>query len=228
MKFETNAGSVRDRIAQLRDGVIPQALNRTLQPERWRALARMEAESTLRAIADPAQALFIPNFISTLIAGMLPDGFWLAMRSPFAMEQTVADFQAARAAVSPKDLGQNLFYQDLQRFDELITEWVATEKRKDARDAGKSDEEIGHFIAYLMLTPTPTPRERAAREKLMPHIVDFLQRRQAASRLPAEVVETWLRAVAVAWRIMICAHLPAMLKTELRATALPEEGRKAA
>jgi len=41
----------------------------------------------------------------------------------------------------------------LNQFDRMMTDWAATEKRKDQRDWDKLDEDIGHFMGYLMLTP---------------------------------------------------------------------------
>ena len=96
-----------------------------------------------------------------------------------------------------------------------MVEWVRTEKRKDERDAGKTDEEIAQFISHLLLTPNPTAREAAARESLLPHIIDFLQRKQAVARLPATTVDLWLRAVLAAWREMVRARFPMVLHEEL-------------
>ena len=131
--------------------------------------------------------------------------------------QTMQDIQAARVAVNPVDLSQNLFLQEVQKFEDLMTQWVQTEKDKDRRDAGKTDEEIGNFISYVMLTPVPTPRMMEARVALMPHIADFLKRQQASARLDGATVETWLRAVVAAWRNLVRDLFPQRFCKELNA-----------
>ena len=50
-----------------------------------------------------------------------------------------------------RDLSQNLFLGEVQNFEEMLLEWVANEKNKDRRDAGKSDAEIAGLISWIML-----------------------------------------------------------------------------
>jgi hypothetical protein len=45
-------------------------------------------------------------------------------------------------------------------------------------------------------------KEAAARQKLMPYIVDFINRKQAMDRLDAATVEVWLRAVHEIWWVL--------------------------
>ena len=217
--------AVCDRVTRLKNRDIPAAMRTALHPGQWRPLATEEAEKTLTAIAAPNQRQFIGDFIRSIFVDVFaPNGFFLRMKSPFHAVQTVADYQAARSAVQPSDLGQNLFTKDVAAFEELMAEWVGTEKRKDRRDTGKSDEDIGNWIAYEMLAPdgghlvsSGPNKDRPVRDVFMPYIVDFLQRKAAASRLDAAVVDAWLRAVLAAWRRMVRALFPNIFRTALRA-----------
>jgi hypothetical protein len=147
------------------------------------------------------------------------------MNSPFPPDQTLADMAAARAAASPVDLAQNLFLQEVQKVEDWLTQWVEQEKNKDQRDTGRTDEQIAHFIAYVMFTPdggryivrNGPNKGRLVRDVFMPHIVDFLQRKQAGGRLDAATVDAWLRAVLAAWRNMVRDLFPQKFHAELRA-----------
>lgn len=217
MRVESNIAGVIGRVERLRRHDIPAALKQALDPAKWLELAWREAERTLWALAKPEQWTHVPRFLETLKALPVADGFRLRMRTPFLASATLTDLQAARAAVSPRDLNENLFLGRVQQFEEWITEWVEKEKRRDARDANKSNEEISQFISYLMLTPQPTPAELEARRKLMPHIMDWIQRRQGRDKLDAATVDAWLRAVLAAWRRMVQAHFGEMFRKEFRA-----------
>jgi hypothetical protein len=217
LTLTTNLPGVRDRLQRLRDHDVPVALERALKPsDDLRALAHDTALRTLEALAGAQEREFIPQFIATLEHGMFGNGFFLRLRDPAKRPLTLGEFQGARVASSPQDLDQNLFLQTVQDFDDLMTRWVQEEKRKDARDWGKTDEEVGHFIAYLMTTPNPTPREMAARAALMPHITDFLKRAQGEGNLAPETAATWLRAVLAAWREAFRKRLPERFCAELR------------
>ena len=228
MRIESNVRAVVARVNRLKDRDIPAALRAALKPEQWHEAARQEAERTLLALADPNQRAFIQDFLKTLMSGVFGNpGFYLRMRSPFNGSQTLVDYQAAHGVVKPSDLGQNLFQKDLQDFQALMTEWVEKEKNKDQRDAGKTDEEIGGFITRIMLTRDPTIRQARARAGLLPHIVDFLQRQQAMSKLDAAVVDAWLRAVLCAWRELAHSRFPELFHAALQTSMseLPMEGR---
>jgi transcriptional/translational regulatory protein YebC/TACO1 len=86
----------------------------------------------------------------------------------------------------------------VEEFDALMLEWVETEKRKDARDAGKTDEEIAALISRIMLSPKMGPKGIDARDRLRPHIEESL-RRKLGGDLSAETVDYWLRTVLAVW-----------------------------
>jgi hypothetical protein len=218
LMLDSNCAGVRDRLQRLRDHDVPKALAKAVAPSPdLRQLAHDTALRTLEALAGAKEREFIPKFVATLEHGVFGNGFFMRLRDPFHRPLTLGEFQGARASLSPQDLNQSLFLQTVQDFDELMIRWVQEEKRKDERDWGKTDEEVGHFIAYLMTAPNPTPREMAARASLMPHIVDFLKRAQGEGNLAPETTATWLRAVLAAWREVFRKRLPERFCAELRA-----------
>ena len=90
---------------------------------------------------------------------------------------------------------------------------------------GKTDEEIASFISYAMFAPDGARlvvqngpnKGRLVRDVFLPHIEDFLKRKQSSARLSAEVVDAWLRAVLSAWRNLVRDLFPQKFHTELLA-----------
>jgi len=202
---------------------IPSAMAAVLEPERWREVMFREAQRTLWALAKPAEWRAVELFLRALLTGKLADGFFSAMNNPIPPTMAVEDFAIVNhmqlTQVKDGQGGPGLFSKLLNQFDEMLVDWVATEKRKDARDWEKSDEEIGQWIGQLLLTPDIklSDKERSAKEKLLPHIVDYLQRRQAEKRLADETVNAWLRAVLAAWSVLVRREFPQRLAAQLAA-----------
>lgn len=214
MKINHNIGSVVARLNRLQ-AAVPVAAAKALQQAAWLVDARELAERTLLSLATPDQRQFVPMFVATVVAGVLEGGMFLRMRNPFPPAQTLPDIQAARAAVSNQDLGGNLFLKQVQDFESLLEEWVATEKDKDKRDAGKTDEEIASLLSWILLgSHEPGSRAAVAQHKLTPHIAQFLARRQ--SRLDAPTSNLWLRTVLMAWRELVALKFPERFRAELR------------
>lgn len=218
MQMESNIGGVRERLRRYpRD--VRTALDRTLDPAAWQEALRQEAARTLYALAGNLQQGFVKPFLNTVMvfAAPLKDGFFARMTNPLPPNLTVQDFAIARGLQGVRtdkgETGPGLWSDYLNQFDALLTEWVATEKRKDKRDWSKSDEEIAQWIGYLMLTPDHLlsnheerdgrVSELEAKRRLMPHIAEFLNRRQNANRLPDGVAAQWLLAVLAAWSALV-------------------------
>ena len=225
MQFKSNIAAVISRTKRLQSHDIPSAMKRACDPGYWQKLAYDEAKATLAALATADQKQYIEGFLNTLKSLPLGVGFALRMNSPFPPAQTIDDMAAARAAVSPSDLSQNLFLKELQQVEDWIVDWVQTEKNKDQRDAGKTDEEIASFISYAMFAPDGARlvvqngpnKGRLVRDVFLPHIEDFLKRKQSSARLSAEVVDAWLRAILSAWRNLVRDLFPQKFHTELLA-----------
>ncbi|HEV2329024.1 MAG TPA: hypothetical protein VGY56_09585 [Verrucomicrobiae bacterium] len=238
LQIASNVDSVIERTRKLRAD-IPAAMQKALAPDLWLAQARDVAERTLLAISEPEQRKYIQPFVNTVSAQLAGITLSLKMRSPFqasSSDQMIEDARAAAASLTPKEIvetrGLSLFMKQVENFEAIVLEWVQgdmpnentgapvpypdeTGKRKDARDWGKTDEEIARFISHLLLTPDPTKGELAAREKLEPHIAKYIANR-LSSQLSEAIVEIWLKGVMAAWRAMLCAAYPARLHSLLK------------
>jgi hypothetical protein len=221
VKLESNIQGVIDRLKRKpRD--IRAAVARTLAPAEWEKSLREEAKKTLWALAKPTEWDFVKAFIETILVAPFMTGFFARMTNPLPPVLAIEDFMMAQGlqmhAVRTGS-GPTLFSEFLNQFDEMVTDWVATEKHKDKRDCDKTDEDIGHFIGYLMLTPDSklSDKEKAAKAKLMPHIADYIQRKQVAKRLPNETINAWLLAVLAAWSALVRREFPGRLQTHLAA-----------
>jgi hypothetical protein len=221
----SNIQGVIDRVRR-RPRDIRSALDRTLSPAQWDKSLREEAKRTLWALAKQSEWNFVEPFLQTIMVAPFMTGFFARMSNPLPPVLALEDFMMARGLQTHSlqtGSGPTLFSDFLNQFDQMMADWVATEKRKDARDQDKSDEEIGHFMGYLMLTPDGklSERERAAKRKLLPHITDYLSRRQAANRLGAETINAWLLAVLAAWSALVRREFPVRFREHL--AALREE-----
>jgi hypothetical protein len=203
VKLESNIQGVIDRLKRKpRD--IRAAMARTLAPAEWD---------------------FVKTFIETIMVAPFMTGFFARMTNPLPPVLAIDDFMMAQGLqmhalrTEGPGKGATLFSQFLNQFDEMMADWVASEKHKDKRDADKTDEEIGHFIGYLMLTPDSqlSDKEKAAKVKLMPHIADYIQRKQADKRLPNDTINAWLLAVLAAWSALVRREFPGRLQTHLAA-----------
>jgi hypothetical protein len=224
MILKSNIVGVISRTMRLRNHDIPAAMKASLDISRWETMAFETAEKTLSAIAQPGQEAYVRKFLTTLRGTSLVNGFILQMRTPFGEAMTVEDATRARSVVNPVDrihgpAGGNLFLGSVDRFEAMVTEWVAEEKDKDKRDmyhgAFKPDWEIGAFISWILLAPNPSPKRRKAIDALMPHIADFIRRKQEEDRLDVATSEAWLKAVLAAWCKMVRVHFGAIFKAEL-------------
>lgn len=226
-QIESNIDRVIERTQKIKRD-IPMAMQEALAPNLWLARARLVALRTLLAIARPEELKFIHPFVNTVSADLIGAVLSLKMHSPFAENSTdkvLDNARAAAAVLTPKEIvqtrGLSLFMQPVENFEAMILEWVQggstagqdlpypdeLEKRKDARDWGKTDEEVARFISYLLLASDPTEGELAAREKLEPHIAKYIANR-LAGQLSQAVAEVWLKAVVAAWRAMLRSAYP--------------------
>lgn len=226
-QIESNIDRVIERTQKIKRD-IPLAMEQALAPNLWLARARLVALRTLLALARSEERKFIHSFVNTVSADIIGSALSLKMHSPFAedsADRVLDNARAAAAALTPKEIvqtrGLSLFMQPVEDFEAMILEWVQGDsatgqdlpypdelaKRKDARDWGKTDEEVARFISYLLLAPDPTEGELAARGKLEPHIAKYIANR-LASQLSQAVAEVWLKAVAAAWRAMLLSTYP--------------------
>jgi hypothetical protein len=204
MKIESNIAGIIGQVRRLQE-VIPVAMERALRPARWGRFAQATAYQVLNALMLKEERQYFPKFLDTLRVLFLDGGLNFRMASPwlgFNLEQdALSQAQAAASARSNTDLGMGLFDRPITEFEAAIQQWVETEKRKDKRDWGKSDEQVAHLISYILLTADEKlgVKGKAAKAALMPHITKWLQKRSAPQMKP-ERIELLLLAVLAAWR----------------------------
>ena len=58
--------------------------------------------------------------------------------------------------------------------------------------------------------------ELEAKKSLMPHIVDYIQRRQTDNRLPNDTINAWMLAVLAAWSALVRREFPGRLREHLK------------
>ena len=221
MKLDSNIQGVLDRVKR-RPRDLRQALALTLAPAEWDATLRVEAKRTVWALAKQAEWGFVEPFIQTVMVAPFLSGFFARMSNPMPPVLEMEDFMMAQGLQTRAlntGSGPTLFSDFLNQFDQMMTDWVATEKRKDKRDWDKRDEDIGHFMGYLMLTPDArlSDKERAAKAKLLPHLADYIARRQTEKRLSADTINAWLLAVLAAWSALVRRAFPELLRGHLAA-----------
>lgn len=198
---------------------IATSMAAVLAPEHWVEVMRAEAHKTIWAIAKPEEWQQVKLF--TTLTDKLADGFFSAMNNPIPPIMAIEDFAIVRhmqqTDVQKGRSGPNLFSNLLNQFDEMMAEWVANEKHKDMRDDGKTDEEIGSWIGYLLMTPDAklSAKELAAKQGFMKHIPQWLNQRQTTKRLSDDTVNGWLLAVVAAWKALVIREFPGRLAAAL-------------
>jgi hypothetical protein len=224
LAIESNLSGVIGQLERLQ-AALPAAAEEALAPGLWLAEAQSVARRTMEGLATAAERPHVAGFVATVVAGVLTGGgLTLGMHEPGGGSTTLPEAQAARGAVSASDLWSNLFLGKVQQFEDLILKWVETAedeggKRRDARDAGKSDEEIAAGISWIMLSPAPTAKVLEARRRLAPHIEEFVRRVMASRGISPERVAECLRAVLAAWRQMVRDGYAARVRNQLRKRA---------
>ena len=166
MTITSNIQGVLDR-ASRRSRDVRTALTRTLTVGEWDKLLRAEAKKTLWANAKQAEWSFVDAFINTVLTGPFMTGFFARMSNPIPPILYLEDFAMARGLQTRalnEGSGPTLWSDFLNQFDQMVIDWVANEKNKDARDWDKSDEEIGSWIGHLMLTPDSKLNRQAQRQ----------------------------------------------------------------
>lgn len=221
----SNIDRVIQQLHSLRDEV-PRAIQRALAWEKWIERAGEVAESTLNALAGPDDQAQVRPFVEAIKGVALTGkaGFALTLSSPLPrVRALLADAIAARgSAANSADAMLGLFRGSITSLEEALLEWVQTEKHKDQRDFGKTDEDVARLISYILISPRLGAAGESAREGLMRHIVPWLQRREEeASGLPPETVDRWLRAVLAAWRVMVETEVAARIRAELKSKKFP-------
>ncbi len=218
MEIRSNILGVIGQLERLQRN-IPVALERALAPGLWVEEATELAEGICLALAQGSERALVPGFVKTVKAMVMGSagGLLMTMNTPLmGGPVTVGSAAAAQSARSNKDRGMGLFDRPISEFEQLMTRWVAEEKDKDERDYGKSDEDIGQWITYILLSSpgSLTKKEREARTGLMRHIPQWIAKQQGAG-VSAETADLWLRSVLAGWRTMVRTLYPGKVRAVL-------------
>lgn len=201
-------------------GQLPGYVLKLVEPKPWLAVARREAEQVLRALAkDPDEEALVPKFVEAVTTEVFS-----ATAMEWSLENVREQAVQVLQAMQLDQFGPLTQWADraqANRLAALIELWVATPveqggKRRDERDAGKSDAEIARGLVMIFFGPRSEGRN-AASLALLPHIQAFAERQAArAGGLSPERVMLWLEAVLGAWRDVILQDLPPMMKAQIR------------
>lgn len=219
--IQSDAGVALARMERfVRD--LPMTMSLAFQPRDWLPLARQTAEDTLMLVAKSAeQQVYVPQFVRLVMLNDLGLGMeWTMGRPPMAGGINVAS--AARLL----QLGELFAWgasKDAEQLMRLVQQWVATEKVKDARDAGRSDSQIaGRLLRVIrcegIQSPVPGTVRGSAQSVsnaggLLRHLQDFADR--AKDVLTEAEVNEWMEAVLAAWSELALAHVPRRLMKEI-------------
>lgn len=196
-----------------------------LDPQRWANPLKFKAEEVLMPLAgNAALQAAIGRFIGSFGIEATENGFTVTLGYHYAtprdgvMQGDLSGLQSDYAAANQGD-PNDLFTRSVRDFERIILEWVGTPeerggKARDHRDWGKSDDEVAALITRIMLAPDPSPKMQAAREGLLPHIVNFLHR--GNTDLSPDLIAAWLLAVLAAWRDKVKADLPPLFRAQFR------------
>lgn len=224
MKIESNIAQVLERVKHL-PGRIDAAVTQACQPSTWIDEARELAVRVLQGMATPDQipaALLLAETITAVMAAG-ERGFVLRLAAPRSKLATLLEqAQLARAGTNKID-PRDLFGAQIAAFETLVLEWVETPeeeggKRRDARDWGKTDEEIAHLISYIMLSPNLGMQGLRARAALTPHLRAFIHQKMAGEgrNIDPALVHAWMRAVLISWREWIRVRFPQRVRDALQ------------
>jgi hypothetical protein len=224
MQLRSNIDQVVGQLERL-VAKVPLAIDRALSAKLWEQPARDVAQRVLLVLAQPHERMFVDRYVNAITATVFgkDSGFSLTMTRPMFQSATLQSAQAARAATAANELGTGLYSLPIRQFEDFILQWVGRSeeeggKRRDARDWGKSDEEIAHLISYIMLSPQVGSKGMAARNKLAPHIEKFLAQAQGPE-LSAATNNLWMTSILAAWREMVRFDFPLVLRRELKSNA---------
>lgn len=228
IRISNNVEGVIGVLARFRTG-LDAAVVETVKPERWRPALRRAAVLALERVASEGQSGLVSGFVDTLMVMGIDRGFVAEISEPAASEniisravtgeheRTVRDYDGTeRRRRRPLDMtDEAASLMDQARA--VLRDWVATEKHKDERDAGLTDEEIADRLGVILFHPTPGASGEmvSAREGLSRAIGEWWAAQGGGAVLPRAELDRWLRAVQVAWRDLMRRQLPVVLGQQL-------------
>jgi len=222
LSIQSNIRNVIERLERF-ERQLPGSINEVLQPgyavhgKTWREIAVEEAERVLRLLAEtPEESSVIPRVVQTITVLTFGDTMEWTMSA--AREQSSDFLQMLREFHIGGLFGGP---QKFEQIKKILEDWVRTPeseggKRRDARDARKTDEEIARGIMMILLDPDRTEGRSAAANALLPHLQKFAEIQAQAPTLSPERLREWLEAVLAAWRDRLLNDLPKAVREQIR------------
>jgi hypothetical protein len=217
--LHSNVKQVRERFERFHLDLTGYLL-KTVETKLWVPIARQEAEQVLRVLArTPFEQEMVSDFVETVLVTV-----WGAHGMEWTMERVRYGAVNVLEAMKLDRMGPLIQFANIEQarnVGDLIQLWVETPaeeggKRRDERDAGKTDAQIARGIFMIFFGTDTEGRGKAARA-LLPHIQAFaINRAGLASGVSDETVQRWFEAVLSAWRERIMEDLPAKIKTQIR------------
>lgn len=212
MRIESNLKGVIRSLRRF-EAEVPVAMDRALDPGRWREPLRRRAEQTLRRIAEQGEERYIPMFMASFALRGLQIGFEAMLSGPrLAQDATATALAAAERAKRPGRPGRSDFEvfvggepirvrttdeaAAVERVNRAIDDWVREEKRQDFKESiypGKTDEEIANNIKFILFFQNPAVTQTSdsggsqlahARKSLAGAIQDFIERQDKSPFAP--------------------------------------------
>lgn len=222
LSLTSNIEAVQHRLARRTDQV-ELAVRSALSANLWKGLLRHEAERTLYAIAQVGEQAFVARFVAGVMVVPETAGLgWLASLSqPWPKGGPVWPVQPTLPGTVGAKFDPIAVDERAGGFSRLlgdVYEWVNEEKRwVPERDGAKNYLSVMHKadeFTYLLIAPVLTEKQVQARDALLPHIMEFTNRRHQQQRagLPPERIELWLRSVVAAWVELVRRNLPAIVQ----------------
>lgn len=221
--FSSNIRAVIERLERF-ERQLPGAVNEVLQPsfavhgKTWREIAVEEAERVLRLLAEtPEEHSLIPRLVQTITVLTFGDTMEWALSA--AREQSSDFLQMLREYHIGGLFGGPQKFEQIQK---LVEDWVHTPeseggKRRDARDARKTEEEIARGILIILLDPNRSEGRSAAANALLPHLQAFAESQaDSEGSLSPEKLRAWLETVLGAWRDRLLNELPDAVRQQVR------------
>lgn len=202
--IESNIDAVIGRFERFEAG-LPKALAAAMDREYWLPKAKAWAAEVLRVLADSQEEQeIIPRFIDTITVAMFgPQGMRWTMRQ---IREGLLDVVQAAQTEQVYPLVRFVNFEQAQKAQDLIEQWVREEKQKESypggRDYKKTDEEIARAITIILFSGRV--EHARAKESLLPHLQQFaLDRAQAQLGLSPERAADWLISVLQTWRLKL-------------------------
>jgi hypothetical protein len=212
IEIQSNISQVREEFELFVKGLAVQLAGVT-EPKSWRDAARAKASEVLLKLAKTEEE----RALALKYAKQVTVGYWGAGGMEWTLIEPDQGELNILEAIKLEKSGPLIGWANrdkAQRVADLILEWVEQEKRKDERDAGKSDPQIRNRLMQIIFGPF-TPERESARDALLPHLQEFADAQ--GEGLSEERRVEWLTAVLEGWVELVMELAPTRIRKAIAA-----------